>query len=258
MLGSLTNAGGNGAVLWLDSLLNYTVTGTYAPALAGKKVYELIDIISIHYMMGTVSTAVWKSKIDGYRNNWFGVGKIKGIWSTEEVGIKVANSGRGAAVSAAAGSRYLEWALLNNYSPYQCRTNYYGNGTGPANTTANELHQEIYNFLGPSYVSLVDSNAVIYDNPNVESHAFLSSDSTKGVIYTLLKVSPPMTGYISKIKITDFAMGNIIGATSHHFSSSGHQIINPSLTSSLDTFIINMINPQVLDSGYSVLLTFIS
>lgn len=257
MLGSLTNAGGNGASLWLDSLLNYTIIGTYAPALAGKKVYELVDIISIHYMMGTQSTSLWKSKIDNYRNDWFGVGRIKGIWSTEEVGIGAATGGRGAAVGAAVTARYLEWALINNYTPYQCRTNYYANGSGPANTTVNDLNQEIYNFLGPAYISLVDSNAIIYDNPNVESHAFLSADSTKGIIYTFLKVSPPMSGSVSNIKITGFEMGNITGATSHHFSPTGHLVINPSLTSSLDTFIVDMLNPYLLDSGYQVLVTFI-
>lgn len=257
MLGSLTNAGGAGASVWLDSLLNYKIVGTYAPALAGKRVKELVDIISIHYMMGTMSTATWNSKIDGYRNKWFGVGKIKGIWSTEEVGINAATSGRGAAAAAAITSRYLEWALKNNYAPYQCRTNYYANGTGLANTRVNDLNQEIYNFLGPAYISLVDSSSVMHNNNNIESHAFLSSDSTKGIIYSLLKVSPPMVGSVSKIKIKGFKMGQISGATAHHFSSTGHLTISPNVTSSLDTFIVDLVNPYPLDSGYKALVTFI-
>lgn len=256
-LGSLTNAGGQGASIWLDSLMNYTIKGTYAPTLVGKKVYELVDIITIHYMMGTASTDSWKSKIDGYRNRWFGIGKIKGIWSTEEVGINAAEKGKGAIVGAITTSRYLEWAILNNYTPYQCRTNYYASETGPVNTTVSNLNQEIYNFLDSSSISLVSSNAIIYDNPQVESHAFLSSDSTRGVIYTFLKGSTMLTGSVSKIKITGYKMGNIRSATSHYFSSAGHQVFTPTITASLDTFIVDMISPVKLDSTNYMLVTLI-
>ena len=70
-LGSITNAGNQKAKPFLDSLLNYTIKGTYAPSLAGKRVYELIHIITIHYMMGNSSANVWEKLINTY-STWFG------------------------------------------------------------------------------------------------------------------------------------------------------------------------------------------
>ena len=65
------------------------------------KVYELIHIITIHYMMGNSSANVWEKLINTY-STWFGTGRIRGIWSTEEVGIRAATEGRGASVGAKA------------------------------------------------------------------------------------------------------------------------------------------------------------
>ena len=256
ILGSLTNAGGNAAFNWLESLLNYTIEGTYAPGLTGKKVYELVDIVSIHYMMGNSNSSAWKTWIDKYRDTWFGVGKIKGIWSTEEVGIRAAEKGQGPVRGAAATSRYLEWAITNNYSPYQCRTNYWAHWEGPEGVTVNELNQEIFDFLGESRLSLVGAEKITYDNQEVESHAFLSADSTKGIIFTLL-MSPAQSGSVSEIEITDYGMGNISDITSHYFSPSGHQIIYPDIEKDNDTFIINMNTSCALDSGKAVLVTLI-
>ena len=257
ILGSLTNAGSNVAFQWLDSLMNYTIVGTYAPELAGRKVYELIDIISIHYMMGNVNSDSWRAQIDRYRDAWFGKGKVKGIWSTEEVGINAAQNGRGAARGAATTARYLEWAILNNYSPYQCRTNYYAHGTGPAGSTVDDLNQTTLDFLGHVPLSLVDQALLAHDTPDVEVHAFLTPDTTKGIIYTMLKTAPPQPGSVSSIRITGQAMGNITHATTHYFSPSGHQVIAPTITSTHDTLLLDLNTAFALDSGEAVLVTLI-
>ena len=256
ILGSLTNAGGNAPFNWLNSLLSYTIEGKYAPDLAGKKVYELIDIISVHYMVGNSSPSFWKTWLDKYRDAWFGVGKIKGIWSTEEVGIRAAEQGQGAARGAAATSRYLEWALTNNYSPYQCRTNYWAHWAGPVGSRVDDLNQEVYNFLGNSQLLLVNQDDVKYDNPDIESHAFLSSDSKKGIIYTLLK-NATQSDSVSAIDIANYGMGNITSATSHYFSPSGHQVIQPGIENENSTFHLDLKNSYSFESGNAVLVTFI-
>lgn len=257
ILGSLTNAGSNVAFQWLDSLMNYTIVGTYAPDLAGKKVYELIDIISIHYMMGNVSSDSWRTQIDRYRDAWFGTGKVKGIWSTEEVGINAALNGRGAARGAATTARYLEWAILNKYSPYQCRTNYYAHGTGPAGSTVDDLNQTTLDFLGHVPLSLVDEVHLAHDNPDVEVHAFLTPDTTKAIIYTMLKTAPPGEGSVSSIQIEDQVLGRITNATVHYFSPSGHQTIHPAITEIDGAIRIDLQAAYALDSGEAVLITLI-
>jgi len=83
VLGSVNNGGSAEGKAWLDALLDYTVKGTFAPSLADKRVYELIDIASVHYIGGT-------SKIEPSWDKWAGVGTISGLWTTEEVGIRAA------------------------------------------------------------------------------------------------------------------------------------------------------------------------
>ncbi|MEZ4951040.1 MAG: T9SS type A sorting domain-containing protein [Saprospiraceae bacterium] len=257
ILGSLTNAGSNAAFNWLETLLNYTIDGTFAPALKGKKVFELVDIISIHYMMGNSNSIAWRNWIDRYRDAWFGKGKIKGIWSTEEVGIRAAMNGEGAARGAANNSRYLEWAIQNQYTPTQCRTNYYAHDVGPTGSKVNDLNHELYGFLGETPLSLVDSIFIAYDNPAIESHAFLNADSTKGVIFSFLKSAPPQAGSISEIRIMNKGMGKIQTASGHYFSPNGHQILQASIQENNGSYILDYNSNVMLDSGKSVLLTLI-
>ncbi|MBI4945168.1 MAG: hypothetical protein HY840_02060 [Bacteroidetes bacterium] len=162
-LGSITNAASPFAKAFLDSVLNYTIKGTYASSLAGKKVYELIHIITIHYMMGTDLTNQWENTMNAYAS-WFGNGRIRGVWSTEEVGIKSATRGDGASTGARATCRYLKWSIDNNYSARTTRTNYYGWNNGTTNTKVNDFNNELYSFLGKTklqYINPMNSTYLI-------------------------------------------------------------------------------------------------
>ncbi|MEW6507707.1 MAG: T9SS type A sorting domain-containing protein [Bacteroidota bacterium] len=234
-LGSITNAHNPNARVWGDSLLNYQIAGTFAPSIAGKRVYELVHLITLHYVMGVAPTSSWQTIMDGFKT-WVGRGSITGIWSTEEVGIRAATRGAGAVVGSLVTARYLNWCITNNLSPLQVRTNYYGWNQGPSGTRVDEANQTVYDFLGPTRLALVEAAQVIYDFPNLESHAFLSENKSKGVIFTFLERGSVDTGYVSLLTLPKKAWGNISSATAHVFTTSGHQVVPLALTTTGDSF----------------------
>jgi len=232
-LGSITNAGNNAALPFTDALLNYTIIGTNAPSLAGKKIYELIDIITIHYMMGNSSMNVWENKLNGY-TNWIGTGKVKGVWSTEEVGIAKANLGAGAAYSARATCRYLKRAIDSSYTSKVVRTNYWAWDIGPANTQVNNFNSELYNFLGDVKLSYVDSTHTNFTSTtDLEWHGFLDSISNKGVLAIL---SPSSS--ISQIELVNNGWGNINNVSLTRYDTTGNHDIPVTLNFLADSLLL--------------------
>ncbi len=236
-LGSITNAHNPNARIWGDSLLNYQIAGAYAPSLAGKRVYELVNLITVHYVMGVASTSSWRDIMDGFKNQWVGRGRVTGIWSTEEVGIKAATGGRGAVVGSLVSARYLNWCIVNNFTPLQCRTNYYGWNQGPTGTKVDDVNQTLFDFLDTTRLVFVENDQVVYDFSNLENHAFLSEDSSKGIIFTFLERGGSVdTGYVSLLTLPKNVWGNISSATAHVYTTSGHQVLPLALATAGDSF----------------------
>ena len=82
----------------LPSLLDYRIEGTYAPALAGRQVKELIDYLSVHYVLTPeavfgfddeaeqTQTDAWRLLLDDFHDRWVETGVVRGVWHTEEGG----------------------------------------------------------------------------------------------------------------------------------------------------------------------------
>ncbi len=246
--GSLTNATNPAAKIWLDSLLNYTLSGEFAPSLAGKKVYELVDIITVHYMMGVAMSDGWRPLMEDYWSDWVGTGRIKGIWSTEEVGINAANGGSGAASGCRTTARYLDWAIANNLDARQARTNYFAWNTGPMGTRVNDANTALFDFLGQSRLAKVDSTAFSGDNSNLETFGFLSEDKQKTVVFTFVKsVTPTSASSIGQIKLDNTVWGNVNAATVHYFSPTGHEVFTPLAGVAGDSTLLTLPNTLSLD-----------
>ena len=181
-LGSLTNARSTAAQIFLDELLNYEIVGTNSPSLKKKKISDLIHIITIHYTAGTASTAEWEDILTHYKS-YSGTGRIKGVWSTEEVGIQTALGGAGGAIGSVATFRYLEWAIKNNFSSREVRTNYYGWATGEIPSTTDTFNQFIFDFLGDSKLANIpkSSTSIQFSTP-VEFHSFITEDHQRKVL----------------------------------------------------------------------------
>jgi hypothetical protein len=116
VLGSLVNLANQET--FLNSLLEYQVRGDFAPSLAGKHVYELVDTISIHY---TIAGPTWRTTLDDFRNKYVPdgvpIGRVHRVWATEEVGAGLAAQGYGMASVLRGIARYLTWWQANNISP---------------------------------------------------------------------------------------------------------------------------------------------
>ena len=129
MMGSIAVASTPPAQDFLNAMLDYTIVGTNAPSLAGKKMYEVVDTVSIHYAMAGPGDT-WKTNLDDFLSRRIGVGKIKRIMSTEEVGIAGASTNRGMQSALRTLSRYMHWWGINNISPDVSRVFFYGHGAG--------------------------------------------------------------------------------------------------------------------------------
>jgi hypothetical protein len=235
-LGSITNAGNSAALPFTNALLNYTIIGTNAPSLAGKKIYELIDIITIHYMMGNSSKNVWQNKINEYAG-WIGTGRVKGVWSTEEVGINKANSGAGAAYSARATFRYLKLAIDNNYTSKVVRTNYWAWENGPTNTQVDDFNSELYNFLGDVKLSYVNAfHTAFIDSTNMEWHGLLTDSANKKAVLVVPGGSTTQT--ITQVKLAKNGWGNVTTANLTRYDTTGNYNIPVTLTSLTDSVML--------------------
>jgi hypothetical protein len=154
MLGSIGNAHSAEARAYLDTLLNYTIVGTFVPEFAGMKVYELVDLITIHYINGS------HNDLDAIWDKWQGVGSIEGLWTTEEVGRQAGDSGRGALVATALIGKYLSWYTNNNLSPAEGRFSSWGwqlENNNPG-TSAGEAYKTMYDFFGVAVVQTMDGS----------------------------------------------------------------------------------------------------
>jgi len=140
-LGSIAGLYNVNSQLFLDTLLDYTVTGTYAPELAGEKVHFLVELVTLHYLMGASTPEqpeYWRDVLLANRQKWMGVGSIEGFWSTEEVGLLAAESGKGAGSALRIMSRYLGWVSEQQDEGRQTSWFFFGTNAGPINQRIND------------------------------------------------------------------------------------------------------------------------
>lgn len=177
MLGSLANARNPVFVKWYEQILEYTIQGDYAGSLKGRKVYELVDALSIHYLV-TSRDEGWADILDNLAAKWMNRGAIRRIWSTEEGGIKRARAGHGASTALRVTARYLDWWQRHDWSAQQGHCFFWGADQGPAGTRATEALNTLYKFTGrASMTSLARP-----DIDSLESYLFDVSGNSKRVL----------------------------------------------------------------------------
>ncbi|MCL5027677.1 MAG: T9SS type A sorting domain-containing protein [Bacteroidetes bacterium] len=255
-LGSITNAHNNNAQQFLDSLLNYRIVGVNSPTLSGKYVYELIHIITVHYAMGTANTADWLDNINWYKS-WTGTGKIRGVWSTEEVGIKAATDNKGGFASSIATSRYLEWSINNQYEARNARTNYYAWNTGNSNTSVKTFNDTLFSMIGNVKLSNVPNSAVSFSESNLEYHSFLSENKDKGIVIAFPERSQTQNQVtIQEVFLNHSNWGEIKYAMVYSYGTNGSIPIAATVNHIGDSTIIQFTNSKTLDY-YNGLLIYI-
>ena len=177
VLGSIVSGHNINSRAWLDTLLNYTITGTYAPALAGKKVYEVVDYTSFHY---TVASTIWEESFNDI-GKWIGQGKIKGIIDTEELGSQ--SMARGAAQFQALQGfvNLMYWVNAHGYTPVQGRLNFWAQG----DSTPDEAMTIVYNFLGNTSLKNLTNPTLIGQTGSPSVHALSTTAGDKRLISVL-------------------------------------------------------------------------
>ena len=181
VLGTLANSRAESSRDWLRRLLEYRIEGRFASTLKGRQVYELVDILAIHYLVSYPGDD-WRATLDELHAEWVGRGGIRGIWSTEELGRRRALRGIGAATSFKVVARYLDWALDRQATPEQVRVNFWGGNLGQRNTQADYGLGMLEQFLGQTALTPINHEAFGVADNNIELYGFNSADTGKTVI----------------------------------------------------------------------------
>ena len=230
MLGSIAVASNLNSQAFLNALLDYRIVGTYSPTLAGKYVYEIVDTLSIHYVVGPPGSE-WRDFLDGLHQNRIGKGSVRGVVSTEEVGQAAANLGYGMSKAVQVLTRYMDWWLTHNISPNNGRVFFYGNNLGPVGTSIDDLMPTLHGFLGDVPLTRAVTSVAVTGATNIEHYQFesdperrriLSVFSADGLATTLNTLTLDASGW------------NQVAVTGHHYKNTGDHIITPSVTQQPD------------------------
>ena len=238
-LGSMTVYSNSNAEPFLDSLLNYQIQGTYAPELSGKKVSDIVDIITLHYFM---SSEVWESRLDHIRNTWIGTGEVNGVWSSEECGIQAATNGSGGVAALKVTARYLRWTALHGYAPGLVRGLFYGWDSGPSGNRVDTALSEWYGFFGDSAVKSMDPTSGPYVYP------FSSVDDPK----KKLAVAWTLSGTLQTFSFPKGAWvvpPGDIHATVSVYGPSGHSTRTPSIAELGSDYVVTLDSPVTSDDA---------
>lgn len=227
VLGSIVNLASRES--FLDTLLDYQVQGTYAPSMAGKRVYELVDTISIHY---TIGGSTWRTGLDNFRNTYVPggvpVGRVHRIWATEEVGANTAEQGYGMAAVLHGVARYLSWWQANNMGPDDGHMFVWGadidsptGGTCTGCTSVDNDMPVLTNFTGNRAMIAQTSNlSTVTGSANVEMHEFVVEGVDKRVV--ILFSSDLLAGNITaaSLNLSGWS-GKSVAITAYQFATQG-------------------------------------
>jgi hypothetical protein len=250
-LGSLNNGGSATARDWLDMLLSYPVKGDYAPGLAGMAVKDLIDIITVHYVGSSDKLApIWDA--------WNGVGRIRGLWTTEEVGHKSASDGFGAAEAIQVFSDHLNWYYERGLGRDQARVAIYDWGLdGPvAGTSADAAMTTFRDFFGDvALESLSDGASATVQGVGVETRVLTSADDDRQRAIVLNKGGDSIAT-VDAIHFDKRGWTGLVSGTLHIFTPAGHTIAPVSIVEESSAYSVLLPSPVPLQNkGYAMLIT---
>lgn len=189
-LGSVSAFSAPASQEFLTGLLNYEIEGTYAPELSGRKVHELIDLITIHYLAHAFdedNMNHWRDTLEGLHNTWV-QDNIRGIWTTEEVGINLAEGGLGAGAAITVAGRYLEWFSDEKLPPEQSRWFYFGTNAGTSGQRISDATSQLYALTADTAISHM---ATQYHDNGLEVRSFALGDVSEreGIILLISGLS---------------------------------------------------------------------
>jgi uncharacterized protein (TIGR03437 family) len=243
-MGSLANAAGTAAnSSWLPALLDYVVRGDFAPSLAGMKISDLIDLITIHYIGGsqTVFDSIW--------DRWVAEGRaITGIWTTEEIGIRAAEGGRGAASALRVFAKSMDAYLHRGLSSSQARFYYYAAGTrGPSPDTTGDYAMQVLDGFMPAATTSLVRLAGIEGAGTLESYTYASEDHARRVIFVMGQSTQGSASFRQLIVKAAGWTGPVSGEV-HLFSVGGHRVIPATVRAEGGSYVVAPASEVVIEN----------
>ncbi|MEW5788174.1 MAG: Ig-like domain-containing protein [Pseudomonadota bacterium] len=244
-LGSIGNGGNAGARAFIDALLDYQVDGTYAPSLAGKKVTDLVHLLTVHYPGSS-------SNLDLIWDKWRGVGTLRGLWVTETVGIRAAEAGQGAAVATSELGNHLAWHYHRGMGPDETRVSIYGwdTGNGVAGTAPDEAMKTFHSFFGNAALEVEANYATVTGSASdLETTQFSSVDDGARRVVTVTAASGQVvSASLQSMTFNKDGWTGSVTATMHRFSPAGHVVSTPSVTENATSYTVTL-SPAITLSG---------
>lgn len=176
-VGSIANAYTRDSESWTDKLLGYKFRGLLIKAMKGKRVFQVIDLVTPHYIV-SASGCNWETKLEPIYRKWLNRGRIAGVWTTEELGKRRARRGEGASTALKLLSRYLYFWARRKIGPDQGRCYFWGWDIGRKGTTADIALRTVYEFLGETPVKFLAATQV-------------KEGAERGEMYTIQSVLNP-------------------------------------------------------------------
>ncbi|HSW12145.1 MAG TPA: hypothetical protein VLI06_04850, partial [Solimonas sp.] len=172
VLGTIANARRESSRAWLQSLLQYRIRGTHAPSLAGSRVADHVSILGLHYVV-TADDPPWEPVFDQLDRQWRLPGTIQGIWGTEEIGGKLAESGAGAATALRVAASYLHRAATAQLDATALRCSLFGWQRGGRQRSAAFGMELLQRSLGPQRLRDETTVLRLQGRGPLQGHAFV-------------------------------------------------------------------------------------
>jgi hypothetical protein len=251
MLGSLANARNPKFIRWYEQLLSYEIKGDFAGSLRGRKVFEVVDSLSIHYLV-TARDRGWADILDSLSAKWLNRGAIRRIWSTEEGGIRRARSGAGAVTALKVTARYLDWWQRNSWSTDTGRCFFWGANTGPQGTRASDALGTLYAFTGPAPLK----RAPVSQVKGLESYLFDVADGHRRVFIVVPEDDGTRgTPHIDSLIVPADGWTDIESAQPWLYTTQGKQMVSATVTEAEDkNYRINFREPLVMPERSALLV----
>lgn len=177
MYGSMARSAAPDALCWLKMTLNRELEGKYAPALKGKKAWELCDYLSVQYACkGPFATEYLNYLHDTYIKS----GKFKGFWSTEELGGGDAVKISGPKVLGVA-VRYMDWWSRHDWEENKGMCYFWGDWWGLYSyPSAFSVEEAVGGFLKDDALENLTDEISVSADPDAEVYVFSKKESEKG------------------------------------------------------------------------------
>jgi hypothetical protein len=186
------------------------------------------------------------------------VGRIKGIWATEELGIHQAKTGIGAATAIRAASRCLSFHLSRGLAPRQGRCSLWGWWLGEPGTRGDEAMAMLADFLGEAPVAVTLGGGSLVATGSLEWHAFTTTDTTGGAApRTVVAVFAPSieaAGQLTDLVIAAPAGGGRVRAEAYRFDREGRREIALAIEREGGLYRVHLPAAVALDKGAALMI----